>query len=408
MRHMVALALSLCISHLVVAQDLVITNGQLLDGAGNRTERGSVVVADGRIASVSDGSSDPDPGVVVLDAKGMTVMPGMINTHWHVLTGPHAGSDEEIERFIDNVVTELLESLLDRGMTTIMSPGDPFPHIIELRRRLAYGDIRGPRLLVTGPVFTAPDDWPTPICEGDSACKANLTAEMTEPREARKKVRELAEAGVDAVKVVYNDIDDDVVAAIAGEARAANLTFYAHVHPVGLAINVVRLGVRGLVHAPQGIDDRAQILANLEVPVSTTVGPRTRAFVEAMGQEYTDEDEALLQARLESIRWLWNHGVTIAFGTDSSARLLRRGSAAELLFLAEARALNRVLTNSEVITALTRNAAIYLGLENELGTLEPGKKADIVLIDGDPLIEIADLLNVEVVIQDGRIVSDKR
>ena len=78
------------------------------------------------------------------------------------------------------------------------------------------------------------------------------------------------------------------------------------------------------------------------------------------------------------------------------------------MFLAEARALNRVLSNYEVIISLTRNAATLLGLGDELGTIEAGKIADIVIIDGDPLTDISDLERVRVVIQGGKVVVDRR
>ena len=93
----------------------------------------------------------------------------------------------------------------------------------------------------------------------------------------------------------------------------------------------------------------------------------------------------------------------VAFGTDSV-----EPDTAEARFMIEAKALNQVLSNEEVISTLTRNAAVYVGLGDELGTLEAGKLADIVVIDGDPLTDISDIASVEIVIQNGRIVVDNR
>ncbi len=95
---------------------------------------------------------------------------------------------------------------------------------------------------------------------------------------------------------------------------------------------------------------------------------------------------------------MWDEGVTVAFGTDSPSGF----------FMAEVRGLSAVLSNEEIITALTRNAAVFLYLEDELGTLEPGKVADIVIIDGDPLSDIEALANVRVVIKGGDVVVDER
>ena len=106
--------------------------------------------------------------------------------------------------------------------------------------------------------------------------------------------------------------------------------------------------------------------------------------------------------RLATMRALWDGGVTIAFGTDRSFNNPAEAISQQI------ESLNRVLSPAEIITALTHNAAIYLDLSDEIGSLEPGKLADIVIIDGDPIANISDLANVEVVIQGGQIVVDNR
>ena len=112
--------------------------------------------------------------------------------------------------------------------------------------------------------------------------------------------------------------------------------------------------------------------------------------------------EAALGA-LANVRHLWDAGVTIAFGTDQTSA----GSAAEAL-AHEIGVLSMVLSPVEIITSLTRNGAAFLDLSDEIGTLEPGKLADIIIIDGDPLADIYQLLNVKVVIKGGEIVVDNR
>ncbi len=415
MTRIVASVVFLLTWNLGAAQNLLITNARIINGAGETIERGSVLIADGRIVAVTQEGID-SRGAQELDADGMTLMPGLINTHWHVIAGAlPTSSDQVIDQHIEEVVAGFLEDLLERGVTTIMSAGDYFPHILELRRRLADGEMRGPRLVSVGRQITAPDDWATQLCEGNAECKVKYTAQLATVEQARAAVRELAAAGVDALKLVYDDrtapdvrIDDDVVAAVADEARRHGLTVFAHISTVEeTTLKVVDLGVRGLVHPVpfRSIESRdgAQVLRDLQIPVSTTISGSTKEWRELRGEEFSEENEARFSRRLENIKHLWDAGVTVAFGTDSTD-----GSSAETRFMIEARALNQVLSNEEVISTLTRNAAVYVGLGDELGTVESGKIADLILIDGDPLADISVLTSAELVIQGGRIVVDNR
>ena len=399
---------------IAAAQDLVIANAHIIDGTDRTIDNGSLVVADGRVVSVTGGPTDVTAAVMI-DAKGMTVMPGLINTHWHVLTGVYPETSQQaVDEYIETELAGLFEALLARGVTTIFSNGDLFPNIVELRERLTDGQLKGPRLLVVGPAFTGRGDWPAPLCRGNVQCAEKATAQVTTPEEAREMVRIVAAAGVDALKLVYDDqifarvrIADEVVVAITEEARQHDLRVFAHVTTMReTALTLAELGVRGLVHPvslrshPKG----AEQLRDLGIPVATTVSGRTREWREFAGQAYTARDHANFTRRLEDIRHLWDAGVTVAFGTDTTTRL---GGHQER-FWAEVRALNHVLSNQEIIAALTRNGAAFLGLQDEVGTLEPGKIADLFLVAGNPLADLSDLANVKVVVQGGRIVVDDR
>ena len=381
----------------VPAQDLVISNARILDGTGGVIEQGSIVVSDGRIVSVSAG--DPEArGVLEIDAQGMTVMPGMIETHVHLLLVDRTLENQEaLDEWIEQELPGDLNGYLESGFTTLLSTGDHPHSILAVKRRIEIGELRGPRLLVSGPVFTGPDGHPaTTVCGGfPSFCRASLAVEVDDAEIARARVRELAEAGVDAIKAVYepgpgsvSKMADDVLAAIAEEAQLHGLPLIVHARPQD-ALRVVELGAKRLVHPPlvgaPGRSGTAERLRVASIPFSTTFrGLGQRAEV------------------LAAMRELWDGGVTIAFGTD---RFLNNPADD---ISREIEALNRVLSPAEIITALTHNAATYLDLSDEIGSLEPGKLADIVIIDGDPITNISDLANVEVVIQGGRIVVDNR
>ena len=392
-----ALVVFLVTWNLAAAQNLLIANARIIDGTGGTIEEGSVVVRNGRIVSVSAGASESQ-GSLVIDAVGMTVMPGLIDSHTHLLILDRMRLDGEaaLSRWISEELPGHLETYLASGVTTVLAHGDYFPEIIEVKRLAVVGDLRSPRLLVSGPFLTTINGHPVRmICDGAPAfCRASMMAEIDDPEAARAKVRELAEAGVDAIKIVYDDglsedslpeLTNEVLSAIANEAQRHSLPLIAHAREIADALKVIDFGVARLAHPPVlGAGDLTQvgqILGNASVPFATTSS----------------------NWGLNGIRTLLDASATTAFGTDGFGRDGPREAVAR-----EIDAIAQILTPAEVIAALTQNGAAYVGLGDEIGTLEPGKLADIIIIDGNPLENMAELANVEVVIQGGRIVVDNR
>ena len=382
--------------NLSCAQDLVITNARILDGVGGVIESGTVVVSDGRIESVSDASREIQDEVI--DAAGMTVMPGYIDTHVHVSSGWEGDTLDAVQRNADEVLPEKLRELLRAGFTTVFTMGDYLPLILDVRRRIQTGELLGPRMLVVGPNITAPDGHPAAtVYEDDSLGRRHAAAEVGTPEAGRAKVRELAAAGVDAIKATYESRDggprlgDDVLAAIAEEAAQRGLPLLVHTGKGATqaedAIRAVELGAQQLVHLNAWDDDVYRLLIDAGIPTSTTVG---------LARNRPDQDR-----RLTSVRKLWDAGLTVAYGTDGRIAPVEK-------LQNETQQLSRVLSEQEIVTTLTANGAEYLSLSAEIGTLEATKVADIVIIDGNPLDDIANLANVHVVILGGRIVVDNR
>jgi imidazolonepropionase-like amidohydrolase len=387
------------------AQNLVITNARIIDGTGVTIERGSVVVDRGQIASVSAGEADA-PGVRI-DAQQMTVMPGMIDTHVHLLlVDRQLENQQALDNWIDQVLPGDLRAYLESGVTTIFSNGDYTDPILAVKRAIENRELQGPRLLVVGPVFTAPGGHPaTTVCGGmPSLCRDLLAVEVSDVETARGEVRRLASLGVDGIKAVYEStlgeaiLRDDVLEAIGEEAERYGLPLIVHA-PGELGLRAVELGADKLVHPPlrDGVDltEASRLLRSRSIPFATTTHGQAHPQV-------PDGEEQLARYYLPGIRRLWDDGVTIAFGTDrffaSPSEDIRH----------EIEILSRVLTPEEVIVALTRNAAAYLDLSDEIGTLEPGKIGDMVIIRGDPLADLSNLANVMVVIQGGQVVVDNR
>ena len=395
----------------VAGQEIVLTNARIIDGTGQVIERGTVIVSDGRIASVMDQSVDTD-GTAAIDLQGMTLMPGFIDTHRHDLLGdlqalPTLETDADVTAAIGAATPAKLQKLLDQGFTTVMMPGLFLSASLEVRRLLENGAIAGPRLLFSGPGFTAPNDFPVRgmVCRDNLYCAGKVAYEVTDSEVARRHVRALADTGVDAIKIFVDDageeLTDAVLAAIVDEAKSSGKPTVIHAHGVADMLDAVDSGVNRLVHTPGDAaiaeGDGAQRLREAGVAIATTASLSSPQFAEAIGFPYSG------QARhgqiLENIRHLVDEGVVVAFGTDSPDMLSP---------FVEVELLSKVLAPDEIVAALTRNAAIFLGLEREIGTLEAGKTADIVIIDGDPLADVTALSRVVMVIQGGVVVVDFR
>lgn len=438
-------AANLCLAtHPGVAQDLLITNARIVTGNGETIAEGSISVADGIIVSVSDGTdttpdaevsdaavsgiADPDAVVAgdeaideVIDARGMTVLPGFIDTHVHTMAVAEGLTDEAaLAAYIEDELPHLLRQMLSAGVTTVLDTGAHFPVVLDVREAIAAGRLAGPRLLTAGPAFSAPAGHPAAsICRDNPFCVEHLTVVVDDPDFARTSVAALAEAGVDVIKAVHQAgahlpvIRDEVIRAMAEEAEARNVPFYVHGTFFSGMVRAAELGVDGFVHVPwRDQADAATseaVFASAGIPVTTTVSLHD-SFVDAEGIRRTvmggtfppaqdgDRTQAVANAGVFS-----DAGVTLAFGTDQ-----QRARPYPQAVLGEARALAEVMTPEQVIAVLTRNAAEFLNLSEELGTLEAGKRADMVVLDGDPLADIARLANIAVVVQAGKIVVDAR
>ncbi|MCZ0951988.1 MAG: amidohydrolase family protein [Rhodospirillaceae bacterium] len=411
------------------AQDLLITNARIVVGNGETIAEGSISVADGTIVSVWD-STDATPGAAVsgdgatdgvIDARGMTVLPGFIDTHVHTMAVAEGLTDEAaLAAYIEDELPHMLGQMLAAGVTTVLDTGAHFPDVLEVREALSAGRLAGPRLLAAGPAFSAPAGHPAAsICRDNPFCLEHLTVVVDDPDFARTSVAALAEAGVDVIKAVHQAgahlpvIRDEVIGAMAEEAEARNVPFYVHGTFFSGMVRAAELGVDGFVHVPwRDQADAATseaVFASAGIPIATTVSLHD-SFVDAEGIKRTvmggtfppaqdgDRAQAVANAGVLS-----DAGVSLAFGTDQ-----QRARPYPQAVLGEARALAEVMTPEQVIAVLTRNAAEFLNLGEELGTLEAGKYADMVILDGDPLADISQLANVAVVVQAGRIVVDAR
>ena len=400
-------------SALAGAQDLVISNGRVIDGAGRVLPQGSVVINNGRISSVSAGSATGTG--VEIDAAGMTVMPAFTDTHRHVIRLEPPHNAEKMAAWFDEQSIDRMYEYLEAGFTTIMSAGDYTDAIVELRRRLQDGEITGPRLFASGWRIQTPPPGELEKCIADAFCSANNSYIMS-PVEGRAKVRELVDAGVDVVKIRYDSADPngitlEMLAAIMDEADQQGVPAIVHVTEVNDMMETVELGAERLVHTPHtgtlAGTKGPELVYESGIPVSSTLGVWVPMFLEdniprfRNGSPFPPPGIARAGQGPVNARYLWNEGVPIAFGTDTPFMPVDA-------LAHELRPLGMLFSPADIVVMLTKNAAEYMDLGDKLGTLEPGKIADIVIVDGDPLTDSSALLDVVVVVMDGEIVVDNR
>lgn len=407
---------------------LVVENARVIVGDGTVRERATVVVAGDRIVRVADGRVAA-PGARRIDARGRTVIPGLIDAHVHLTIDPAIRDSAALARYVADALPALLGEFLRHGITTVRSTGDHWPAIGRVRDRIAAGTLAGPRLVVAGPVITYRGAHPaTTVCGGNPFCRAQVVAEVASADEARRTVHRLATEGVDFVKVVSDSliepvqIPDSVMAATIAQAHRDGIPAVAHVAEGPFMRRAAESGLDGFVHSamlPMGPDEAralARTLVQHGTPVTTTstamliyAGPPVDSAFRA-GTRVRRDVESITRAHAA----MADEGVRIVVGTDwcpcgralgnaIAHPALRAGSAT----LTEMEMLTwGGMPNAAVLAAATSHAARALGL-GDRGTLAPGMLADLVVVDGDPLRDIGALRNVRAVVQGGALVVER-
>jgi imidazolonepropionase-like amidohydrolase len=405
-----ALLASSCCAAPAAAQDLVISNARILDGTGNAIERGTVVVRGGRIASVGAGNASGAPANAPrIDAGGRTVMPGFVDAHRHIIQGDPA-------RWLAEQSAANMREYLAAGFTTVLSAIDSLDQILELRRRTESGETVGPRIIsaalvpLSRAVLGGGGVDPARTDPARVANRPGPTAPAIPPADTLAAVRAAHARGVDAIKtliiVTQNGPEAAALKLIADETERLGILTITHAVSVIDTVAAVEAGVDILVHTPhigQLDEATAKKIAAANIPMVSTLGVFVPYFNDANMPLFRDRQQfpfdTLSSAGQGPVnaRLLFQAGITYAYGTDTSWS--PRDSLAH-----ELRPLHLVFSHEDLIPIMTRNAAIAVGRNDDLGTLEAGKLADIVILGGDPLQGEEALLDVDVVIKGGRVV----
>lgn len=400
------LAASLLSATAAHAQDVAITNARIVVGNGTVIESGTIVVRGGKIESVSAGSARTQ-GLRTLDARGMSAMPGFIDSHKHVNTGPEEKGQ--------------MQSLLEAGYTTILSGGGPGDGNIELRDKIDRGVVNGPRIIPS----------------------ERVSLRQT-PDEARAAIRAMAAKGIMHTGEIAltpepapPQAEIEVLKAIVDEAAKVGVQVNVHSVSTPATIAAVEAGVRRLVHLPNkdftGYDDAAKIAeagaivagmlgfgapiidrespapAPVQFPRDNTTRFRNgEAWPEAIAGANRDPKGRALGTELAYVilnaRRIWDADPdhrTISYSTDQNY--------ADIVVLEhELKSLSIVFSMQDIHRIMGPNSARYVGMEDQIGTLEPGKLADIILLDGNPMLNVYEMLKTKVVLKEGKVVVDKR
>jgi imidazolonepropionase-like amidohydrolase len=326
----------------------------------------------------------------------MTAMPGFIDAHRHINTGP----DEKAE----------MQAQLEAGYTTILSGGGPADGNIMLRDHIESGQINGPRIIPSGRIALA-----------------NNTPEM-----ARAQVRELKAMGIDWTGEISltpqprPSVEEmKVLDAIVDEAAKVGVTVQVHAVSTSAMVAAVEAGVRRLVHIPNKdfVDhDAAKLLADTGTISLATIGfgaPVFGVFAEDNQPRFRDGNpwpESIAGANRDAqnravgteigytivnARTIFDNGAVLGYCTDT-----RYDPWAGLRH--ELESYNVMFSMRDIVEIMGPNTAAYINMADDLGTLEAGKLADIVLVEGDPMEGYWNMLNARVVLKEGVTVVDKR
>ena len=386
---LLAFAVSLAAAAPLAAQDLTITNAHIVVGNGAVVQRGSIVVRGGRIVSVTEGAPASTSGQVI-DASGLSAMPGFIDAHRHINTGP----EEKAQ----------MQRQLEAGYTTILSGGGPGDGNLTLRQHIESGQINGPRIIPS----------------------ERLRLAGQTPESAREAVRQMKAAGINYTGEISltpvpgpSTQELEVLRAVLDEGKKIGVNVQVHAVSSPAMNAAVEMGIPLLVHLPNKdwvSKADAQKLAAAGTKILMTIGfgaPVFGVFADDNNPRFRDGKpwpDSIVDGvgggveagyAMVNARTIFDAGGILGYCTDTTYDALA-GLEHEL------KSMNVVFSIEDMIKIMGPNTAAYLGMEKDLGTLEVGKLADIILLDGDPHEGYWNWLKTKVTIKAGKVVVDKR
>lgn len=435
---LIAIALTTSLAQAQSETKLALVGGMLLDGWEVPPVHNAAILIEGnRIVEVgraADISIPPD--ATVIDTRGGTMMPGLIEAHAHLDILGHGNYARwfpwvEEHNLAERVMEISAKQFIDAGVTSAIDLGGPLKESLSIRDQINRGEIVGPRLLVSGPNVRG----------GDEALPGLGPVET--PEDAARTTEALVQAGVDVIKA-HMFLEYEHYKAIVETAHEHGLKVHAHVYFPDKVEAALDAGVDVLTHVgsagtpPYTPELMRKIVVSGRPVVPTAahrvwVYPATLDFPERLQDPQLEEDFGpMIYEEVQNSFKSWHtlpyfgpliglgdtqrqmffghasleqwvtSGAIVGVGTDSGTPLNFNTEAMwrEMMALVDVG-----MSHHRVIGAATRINAEIMGMGDELGTIEPGKLADIIVVNGNPLFNLMALADVEVVVKDGKVLK---
>lgn len=420
------LAASLCTLSTSILADTVIHAGQFFAGTGDTLQaKMTLVIKNNKIASISKGFKAAGAQDTLIDLSDSTVMPGLMDMHVH-LSSQHGGPQTYLERYTLNEADYALQAAnyaqktLLAGFTTVRNLGDSYNETVALRNAINKGVATGPR------IYTAAKSIAT---TGGHADPANGMAAAIQPdvgprqgvingiAQAREAVRQRYKDGADVIKITATggvlsvaksgqnpQFMEDEVSAIVATANDYGMTVAVHAHGEEGMKRAIRAGVTSIEHGTYMDEEAIALMKEHDTYYVPTIMAGKFVAEKAKIEGYFP---ALVRPKAAAIGPLiqdtfgraYKAGVNIAFGTDSGVSA-HGDNAQEFGYMVEAG-----MPPAKALQSAMLSAAKMLKIDDQLGSLESGKLADIVAVKGNPLEDISVMNRITFVMKDGAVIK---